>query len=235
LSPNLSVGADVAGLEIGADIDVGLDIGSTPKSIWTSKTADVAGWNLKARAEYSEEKYPYPDGKGVYLSLEANDKDESFFGWLSGDICKSGPQPLKFGGKKIFATDKGKFMVSPRYRFDEGRNPEGPDICLGYEPTDDTQVYLTASMIDQDVKIVHAVNGDNTVSAKASVGNGFLCAQLENTSDMGKSTLTLKKDYEVDMQLEQDGWTAGMKLEYPYHKSEPQVRFSKKFSVSTDI
>lgn len=234
LAPKLSVAGDVAGVELGVDVDVGLDVMAAPKSIWGQKSADVSGWTLKARAEYSEGKYNYPDtGKGVYLSVEANDEDKSIFGWVSGDICKSGVQPLKVGAKKIFATDKGKFMVQPRCRFYEGSTPEGPDICLGFEPSDDTQVYLTASMKDQNIKIVQAIE-DNTISVKASVNSGFLFAQVENKSDLGKSTVTVTKE-NLDLQLSQDGWTAGMKLAYPYHKSEPQVRFSKKFSMKADV
>jgi hypothetical protein len=232
------VTGEVAGVELGVDVDVGLDVPSAPKSIWTQKTVDVlsSGWKLKARAEYSEGKYEYPDEgkKGIYLSLEANDEDRTLFGWVSGDICKSGPQPLKIGGKKIFATDKGKFMVEPRVRFYEGSTPEGPDICLGYEPSENTRLYLTASTKDQNVKIVQSVTEDNTVSVKAGVKSGFQYAKLENESDLGKSTVTVTKD-DLDLQLSQDGWTAGMKLGYPYHKSEPQVRFSKKFSVRADV
>lgn len=235
LAPRLSLAGDVAGVEMGADVDVGLDVMSAPKSIWWQKSTDVSGWTLKARAEYSEGKYDYPEGgRGVYLSLEANDEDETFFGWISGDICKSGPQPLKVGGKKIFTSDKGKFMLEPRYRFYEGSTPKGPDICLGYEPSENTRVYLTASMKDQNVKVVQAVDEENTVSVKASVGSGFQYAKVENNSDLGKSTITVTKD-DLDLQLSQNGWTAGMKLGYPYHKSEPQVRFSKKFSIGADV
>lgn len=223
------------GIEVGASMDVGLDIMSAPKSLWAQKKLPVVdGWNLKARAEYSEGQ-TYRDGaQGVYVSLEANDDDRTCFGWASGDVSqKVGASPLKFGGKKIFATDKGKFMVEPRYRTYPGANPRGPDVCLGYEPNEDTQVYLTASKTDQNLKVVQAINDDNTLSVKAGTADGFLFAKLESSSDMGKSTITVSPG-DLDVELEQDGWKAGMRVPYPYHTSEPEVRFSKKFSVATN-
>ena len=237
------MGGDVGstGIQVGAEMDVGLDLMGAPKSVWAQKSLDVmdGAWNLKARAEYSEGKYDYnkdggSGGRGVYLSLEANDADRTWFGWASGDISPSGgPQPLKFGGKKILDTGKGKFMIEPRYRTYPGSNPQGPDVCLGYEPNDKTQMYLTACKEDQNVKLVQAINDDNTLSVKAGTAGGFLFAKLESSTDLGKSTITVSPS-DLDVELEQDGWKAGMRMAYPYHSSEPKVRFSKKFSVATN-
>ena len=124
------MGGDIgSGIEVGADVDVGLDVMGSAKSIWGRKSASVAGWNLKARAEYSEGKYDYGEEskRGVYLSLEANDEDETCFGWMSGDLSASGAKPLKIGAKKIFDTARGKFMVEPRCRFYSGTTDEGPE------------------------------------------------------------------------------------------------------------
>lgn len=237
MQPKLFLGGAVGdtGLQVGAELDVGLDLMGAPKSVWTEKSVDLmdGALHLKARAEYSEGKYDYKDGKGVYVSVEANGEDRTWFGWASGDIDPSGPQPLKFGGKKIFDTGKGKFMIEPRYRTYSGSNPQGPNVCLGYEPNDDTQVYLTACKEDQNVKLVQAINDDNTLSVKAGTAGGFLFAKLESSSDLGKSTITVSPA-DLDVELEQDGWKAGMQVAYPYHTSEPKVRFSKKFSVATN-
>ena len=236
LQPKLFLGGDVGntGIEVGAEMDVGLDVMSAPKSLWAQKSLNVLdGWSLKTRAEYTEGK-KYRDGApGVYLSLEASDADRTCFGWASGDVSKSGASPLKFGGKKIFDTNKGKFMIEPRYRTYPGSNPKGPNVCLGYEPNDDTQVYLTASKDDQNLKVVQAINDDNTLSLKGGTADGFLFAKLESSSDMGKSTITVSPS-DLDVELEQDGWKAGMRVPYPYHTSEPEVRFSKKFSVAAN-
>ena len=232
LAPKLSVGGDLSGIQVGADVDIGLNVLNSKKSIWGQKSLDVAGWTVKAKAEYSEGKYNYPDdsGRGVYLSVEANDEGKSSFAWVSGDVCASGVQPLKVGGKKIVSTPGGKFMVEPRYNFANN----GADVCLGYEreaDDSDTRVYLTVSKNDQNVKIVQTVNDDLTASVKVGTSSGFMYAKLQKKSSAGGSTVTLTSD-NLDLQLNQDGWTAGMSLPYPYWQSEPQVRFSKKFSLS---
>ena len=228
MAPKLSVAGDVSGIEVGADLDVGLDVLNSKKSVWGRKAFDVGGWTVKAKAEFSEGKYDYPDdsGRGVYMSVEANDEDESSFAWVSGDVCASGVQPLKIGGKKIVSTSGGKIMVEHRYNF----AGSGADVCLGYEKEgddSDTRVYVTLSGSDQNVKVIQTIDDETTASVKAGTASGFMYAKLQK----GSSAVTVTSD-KLDLQMSQDGWTAGMSVPYPYWDSEPQVRFSKKFSIS---
>lgn len=228
LSPTLSWKEEVGDVELGASIEVQPDILGAKKSLWANLARGIGGWTLKTRAEYSEGLYDYnTEGqRGVYLSMEANDEDESTFVWFAGNACTSGARPLKIGGKKVLTTDMGKIMVEPRYNFER----ELADACVGLE-MEDTRAYLTVSGKDQNLKVVHQINDSNKASIKAGTAHGFMYARLENKSELGDSTLTVSAD-EIDLQMSQDGWTAGLSVSAPFMEAEPRVRFNKKLSFS---
>ena len=218
------------------DVSAGEFAPDTPKSIWAQHHTDIGDWTLKSRAEYSERKYDYPDsGKGLYLSLEANDDEESTFVWASAGACLSEVRPLKLGGKKIMELDSGsKVMIEPRYNFESGA-----DVCLGFESDaeqHDTRAYLTLSGDDQNLKVVRKINDSNTASVKVGTAQGFMSASLttDHVGDMGSTKLTVKSD-SVDVELHKDGWMAGMNVRRPFLNSEPSIRFRKKFSISKEL
>jgi hypothetical protein len=192
----------------------------------------------RTHAEYSEGMYPYDSEgqRGVYLTVEAKNEDENTFAWASGDVSLApNAEVLKLGAKRIFTMDSGtKLMVEPRYNFGE----KGvPDVVLGVEKAhddeSDTRVYLTASQKDQNVMIQHTRDA-TTAAVKAGISDGFMRASLQQDFDnIGslKATLTSK---DVDLELAQDGWKAGVNvgLEGLSLESEPTVRFSKTLSFS---
>lgn len=193
----------------------------------------------RTHAELSEGKYDYdsPDKRGVFLAVEVKNEDEDTFAWFSGDLSFTPKaEALKLGAKRIFnLKDSGtKLMVEPRYNFGE----RIPDVVFGVEKEhddeSDTRVYLTASQQDQNVMIQHTRDAI-TASVKAGTSEGFMRATLKQTfEDIGsvQATLTSK---DVDLELKQNGWTAGVNLglEGLSLDSEPKVRFSKTISFSS--
>jgi hypothetical protein len=233
ITPKLAYKGSHSGVNVGASIDHDLS-----KTAFVEKKLDISGWNLRTHAEYSEGIYPYDSEgqRGVYLTVEAKNEDENTFAWASGDVSLSpNAELLKLGAKRVFNMDSGiKLMVEPRYNFEkEG----GPDVVLGVEKVhddeSDTRVYLTASQKDQNLMIQHSRDA-TTASIKAGISNGFMRASLkqdfENIGSL-KATLTSK---DVDLELSQDGWKAGVNvdLEGLSLESEPTVRFSKTLSFS---
>mmetsp|Transcript_14634 Transcript_14634/g.21582 ORF Transcript_14634/g.21582 Transcript_14634/m.21582 type:complete len:290 (-) Transcript_14634:19-888(-) len=246
-APRFSVGGTQGPFDYGATFDAtpATDLNDAkdailPKSVWAQGTAlDImdSGWSLKGRAEFTQghQHEGYPNGRGVYLTVEVKDDDYTAFGWCSGHVCLEEPVPraLKFGAKKVFDlpnTANQKVMVEPRYSFEEN----GPDLCLGYE-RDDTRAYLTVSRDDQNFKVVQKVkNTGNVISCKAG-RTGFVSASLTNDSDLGQTKLTVTKD-SVDVELKtEDGWLAGFHLDGMSLTSEPSVRFKKTFDIYPSI
>lgn len=240
-APRLSVDGSQGAFDYGASLDAPddwTDILTSPKSIWAQGTSlDVmdSGWSLKGRAEYTEGKYDYPNGRGVYLTVEAKDEDSTFFGWFSGHACaeEKKPSALKIGSKKLFDLNDGsssKIMVEPRYDFEDGL----PDLCLGYERDETLRAYLTVSPEDQNIKVIQSVNDYNTLSAKVGRRSGFVSASLHNYSDLGRTKITITRD-SADVELTtDDGWMAGFHLA-ERSTSEPLVRFRKTFDINPTI
>jgi len=229
LAPQISFEGDVQGVEYGVLMDA-TKLG-VPK-VWGQVNSEVAGWNLKTRAEYTEGEYDYSTegGKGVYLSLKGNNEEEDTFIWGSGAFSKNDALPLKAGAKKVFETDSGKFLIAPRYTFED----DTATVVLGYEKND-TSVFLSASQDAQDVKVTHKIDDDNTASIKFGAQNfpiGFQSATLENESGFGTTKVTLTSE-SADIELGKDGWVAG--LTATSLDSEPVVRFSKKIAFSANI
>merc|ERR1719491_1541282 len=132
--------------------------------------------------------------------------------------------------KKVFETDSGKFLIAPRYTFED----DTATVVLGYEKND-TSVFLSASQDAQDVKVTHKIDDDNTASIKFGAQNfpiGFQSATLENESGFGTTKVTLTSE-SADIELGKDGWVAG--LTATSLDSEPVVRFSKKIAFSANI
>uniref|UniRef100_A0A7S0GJD3 Uncharacterized protein n=1 Tax=Proboscia inermis TaxID=420281 RepID=A0A7S0GJD3_9STRA len=223
LAPQISFEGDIQGVEYGASMDV-----TKPgvPSLWGQIKSEVSGWNVKTRAQYSEGEYDYSTGKGAYVTVEGTNEEDDTFVWGSGTVSTDGASPLKVGAKKIFDTENGKFMVAPRFAFKE----EKATVVLGYEK-DDTKVFVTATQDDQDVKISHKIDDDNTASIKAG-RKGFISAALENESEFGTAKVTVTSD-DVDIELKKDGWVAGVTASSL--DSEPDVRFSKKIAFSANI
>ena len=219
VTPVLKLSGEKDDLEYGVSVDLASD--GLPKSIWGQKSTSSKGWNLKTRAEYTEGKYDF-DGEdsGAYLTVQGNDDDEETFLWGSATVSTGNVKGLKAGMKKIINKDAGKFMVAPRYNFDDA----SAQIVLGYEK-DDTDAYLTLSGDDQDVKIVQTLDDANSASLKIG-SSGFISATVTNESDMGTTTVTLTPD-ELDVEVNNDGWVAGVTCDKDLGSAAPTVRFSK--------
>merc|ERR1712238_195030 len=71
-----------------------------------------------------------------------------------------------------------------------------------HSTTDKKGVYVTASLEDQDVKIMHKIDEDNTASIKAG-RSGFISASLENKGEFGSTTVTVTSD-DVDIEVQKD-------------------------------
>merc|ERR1712161_9718 len=126
--------------------------------------------------------------------------------------------------KGVYVTaEDAKFMISPRYGFESN----SAKVVLGIEK-DETKVYVTASLEDQDVKIMHKIDEDNTASIKAG-RSGFISASLENKGEFGSTTGTVTSD-DVDIEVQKDGWVAGISASKPFTDAQPAVRFSKKIA-----
>jgi len=226
LAPQITFEGDVEGVEYGASMDV-TKLG-VPK-VWGQLNSEVSGWNLKTRAEYTEGEYDYgAEGrKGVYVTVKGNNEEKDTFIWGSVAISTDNATPLKVGAKKVFETDNGKFMVAPRYEFEDST----ATVVLGYEKND-TSVFLSASQDSQDVKVTHKIDDENTASIKGG-STGFLSASLENESEFGTTKVTLSPD-SADVELEKDGWMAGFSSALSLD-AEPSVRFRKKIAFSANI
>lgn len=219
VTPVLNLSGEGSGIEYGVSVDLASD--GLPKSIWGQKSSSSNGWNLKTRAELTQGKYDF-DGEdsGAYVTVQGNDDDEETYLWGSAIVSTGNVKGLKVGMKKIIAKDGGKFMVAPRYNFDDS----SAQIVLGFEK-DDTNAYLTLSEDDQDVKIEQTI--DETYSATLKVGkSGFIAATVTNESNLGSTTVTLTPD-ELDVEVNNDGWVAGVTCDKDLGAAEPIVRFSK--------
>lgn len=215
---NFSGEAD--GVEYGGSVDLASD--GLPRSIWGQTSSSVGGWNLKTRAEVSHMKYDY-DGEsdGVYVTVQGNDEAEETFAWGSGIVDKAGATPLKAGVKKVMDTDAGKIMVAPRYNFGTSTSA----VVVGYE-NDDTRAYLTVEEGgEKNLLVEQKIDDDNSATIKAGL-SGLIAATLTNESDLGSTTVTLTSD-ELDVEINKDGWVAGITTSKNLADAEPTVRFSK--------
>jgi len=219
VQPVIGMSGEGSGIEYGASVDLASD--GVPKSIWGQKTASSGGWDLKTRVELSQGKYPYAGGTGAYVSLEAEDDDKETFLWSSGIVSKGdGVQSLKVGAKKIFNTDAGKIMIAPRHNFET----EATKVVLGVEK-DNTDAYLTLSGDKKDLLVKQRIDDSNSASLKVGCG-GFISASVTRESDLGSTKLTLTPD-ELDVEISNDGWVAGVSCDKNLAAAEPTVRFSK--------
>jgi len=62
--------------------------------------------------------------------------------------------------------------------------------------------------------------------------SGFISATLTNESDLGSTTVTLTQD-EVDVEIKNDGWVAGITSDKDLSVAKPTVRFSKSLSFGS--
>jgi hypothetical protein len=223
VQPVVTLSGEGDGIEYGASVDLASD--SMPKSVWGKTSASSGGWNLNTRAELSQGMYDF-DGadSGVYVALEANDDDEKTFLWASAAVSAGdGVQGLRAGAKKVVDTDAGKFMVSPRYDFEDSSTA----IVLGYEK-DDTNAYVTSSEGKTDLLVKQKI--DDTYSTSLKVGNaGFITGTLTKQGDSGSTKVTVTSD-ELDLEIESDGWVAGVSCDKNLANAKPSVRFSKSLS-----
>uniref|UniRef100_A0A7S0Y752 Uncharacterized protein n=1 Tax=Pseudo-nitzschia delicatissima TaxID=44447 RepID=A0A7S0Y752_9STRA len=220
VSPIVSLSGEGGGIEYGATVDLASD--GMPKSVWGVKSASSGGWNLKTRAEFTQGKYNFAgDDSGAYVTLEANDDAKETFLWSSATISKGdGIRSLKAGAKKIVDTDAGKFMIAPRHNFETSST----EVVLGYEK-DDTDVYLTINDDAKDILVKQTI--DDTYSATLKAGpSGFLAASVTSETDLGSTKLTLTPD-DIDVEIKNDGWVAGISCDKNLASAEPTVRFSK--------
>jgi len=210
------------------DVDYGGSVGfasdGLPKSIWGQTTADLGsiGWSVLARAEVSQGKYDFADGEdsGAYLTVEGINEENDTFVWGSGAISKGSAAPLKAGAKKVITLDQGKVLFAPRYNFEK----EEARIVLGFEK-DDTKAYLTLSQDEKNMLVEHKINDNNSATYKTGT-DGFISASMQNESDLGNTKLTYTGD-KLDIEIENDGWVAGISSSTPLKGSEPSVWFSK--------
>ena len=217
----VTMSGEADGVEYGISVD--LDSDNLPKSIWGQKRSSLGGWNLKTRAEMTQGKYDFNgEDTGVYVTVQGDDENEETFVWGSGAVSTGSVQKLKIGGKKIIATDGGKFMIAPRYNFEKSVGK----VVLGFEK-DGTDAYLTISEDDKDLLVEQKIDESNSAALKAGT-SGFIAATLTNESELGSTTVTLTPD-EVDIEVKNDGWVVGITSDKNLANAEPTVRFSKSF------
>jgi hypothetical protein len=203
-----------------------VDASTGGKSFWGEKSSSAGGWNLKTRVELSQGEYDFADGDdaGAYVTVTGNSDDEETYVWGSGAVSKKGvSSPLKVGAKKILSSDNGKFLVAPRYDFEDKK----AEVVLGFEK-DDTKAYLTVSEDSKDLLVQHKVDGGSNVSVKVA-DTGFVSASVDSDTDLGRATVTLTPDG-LDASVTKDGWTALVETSHPILNSEPTVRFTKSLS-----
>jgi len=221
VAPVMTLSGESDGVEYGASID--LDSDSFPKSIWGQKSSSSDGWNLKTRVELSQGKYDFNgEGTGAYVSVQGNNEDEDTYVWGSAAISTGAAEALKVGAKKIIATNGGKLMIGPRYNFEKSSGK----VVVGFEK-DDTDAYLTISDGDNDLLVEQKIDDSNSATLKAGT-SGFIAATWTNESELGSTTVTLTSD-ELDIEIEKDGYVAGIKGNRNFEAAEPTVRFSKSF------
>mmetsp|Transcript_11619 Transcript_11619/g.33444 ORF Transcript_11619/g.33444 Transcript_11619/m.33444 type:complete len:268 (+) Transcript_11619:109-912(+) len=224
LNPSLSFAGESDGVEYGGSVDLSSD--SLPKSIWGQTKASVSGWNIKTRAEVSNGKYDF-GGKntGAYITVEGD--SENTYLWGSGVVSKGDFHAMKFGGKTVMETKKGKFMVAPRVDYgvtnDDKIGITDHAICYGFEK-EDTQAYYTVEPSGANLLVKQKFNDANSGTVKADKNDGFVAATWTNQNDLGSTTLTLTKN-DVDIQISNDGWVMGVKTSRKLDSSK--VRFSK--------
>jgi flagellar basal body rod protein FlgF len=221
VAPVVSLSGETDGVEYGLSVDLNSD--NLPKSIWGQKKSSSGGWNLKTRAEMTQGKYDF-NGKdsGVYITVQADDSTEETYVWGSAAISTGLVEKLKIGAKKIIDTNGGKLMVAPRYNFEKASGK----VVLGFEK-EDTDAYLTISNDDKDLLVNQKIDDSNSATFKAGT-SGFIAATLTNESELGSTTVTLTSD-EVDVEIQNDGWVAGIKSDRNLGNAKPTVRFSKSF------
>jgi len=227
VAPTVNIEGESGGIEFGGSVDLGSD--SLPKSIWGQKTTDLgSGWGLKARAEISQGLYDFPmeEDTGAYVALEGSNEEENAYVWGSGHVSKKKfISPLRVGAKKVITVDAGKLLISPRYDFAE----EEAKVVVGFEK-DDTKAYATLSLEEKNLLVTHQINDDNSASVKAGT-DGLISASLQNDSDLGSTTVTYTPG-EVDIEIKNDGWVAGISSSTAnFLDSEPVVRFSKTITI----
>lgn len=220
VNPVVSLSGEGGGIEYGATVDLASD--GMPKSVWGQTTTCSGGWGLKTRVELTQGKYDFAGGDaGAYVTLQANDDDEETYLWSSAAVSQgNGVRSLKAGGKKILSTSVGKFMVAPRHDFETSST----QVVLGYEK-DDTSAYLTVSEDDKDLLVNQKIDDTYSASLKAGAG-GFISASVTGDTDMGSTKLTVTPD-DLDVEISNDGWVAGINCDKNLASAEPTVRFSK--------
>jgi len=225
VAPVVKLSGESNDIEYGASIDLASD--GLPKSIWGQKSSSSGGWNIKTRVEVSQGKYDF-DGadSGAYVTVQANDEDEETYVWGSGSVSNGDVQSLKAGAKKIITLDEGKFMVAPRHNF----KTSATEVVLGFEK-EDTSAYFTVSEDDKVLLVEQKIDDSNSAKLKAGA-SGFISATLTNESDLGSTTVTLTQD-EVDVEIKNDGWVAGITSDKDLSVAKPTVRFSKSLSFGS--
>lgn len=220
VNPVISLSGEGSGVEYGASVDLASD--GMPKSVWGQTTTSSGGWGLKTRVELTQGKYDFSGGdSGAYVTLQANDDDEETFVWSSAAISQGdGVRSLKAGAKKIIATDAGKILVAPRHNFETSSTK----VVLGFEK-DDTSAYLTVSGDEKDLLVHQKIDDSTSASIKAGAG-GLIAASVTKEGDMGSTKVTLTPD-ELDVEISNDGWVAGISCDKNLASAEPTVRFSK--------
>jgi len=224
MEPVVNFSGESNGIEYGGSLDLASE--GIPKSIWGQKSTSVGGWNLKTRATLSQGLYDFgEEDSGAYVTVQGTDEDEETFVWGAGTVSKGDVSALKIGAKKLIklTDDGGKFMVAPRYSF----STRTAKVVLGFEK-DDTSAYLTVSEDDKNLLLAQKLDDNNSATFKVGTA-GFISASVTNESDLGSTTATLTPD-EVDVEMKNDGWVAGIRSSKSLADAEPTVRFSKTIS-----
>jgi hypothetical protein len=196
-----------------------------PKSIWGSKTISVgSGWNLRSKVEVSQGMYDFPaeEDSGAYVSVQADNDDNDTFVWAAASISKADVSPLRAGAKKIIEAGEGKILISTSHDFKE----EQTTIVAGFEK-DDTQAYLSV-VGEKNLLVKHKINDENSISIKTGL-DGLILASVQNDSDLGSTTVTYTPE-EMDVEIKNNGWKAGISSFMPLTSGQPTVRFSKSIS-----
>jgi hypothetical protein len=200
------------------------DLASLPRNVWGKASTNVAGWGVSARAEVDAQKR-----RSANIELDADNKDVD----LSLRMVASAGGD--FSVRRIEATkgldvNGARVTINPRYNVEN----ETPDVVIGYR-NDQTNVELTASAANQEVKIGHQIKDNTNIKLTASAANqeltisqqindnnrvaptvsrnGDISVQWERSlGDDNSLTTTLKPNDSIDFEWKDAAWTANVNM-----------------------
>lgn len=178
------------------------DIASLPRNVWGKASTDVAGWGVSARAQVDAQ-----DLSSADLTVDANNEDND----LSVRMMASAGN-RQFNVRSVEAT-KGLDMagarvtVTPRFNLEDDTR----DVVVNYD-SGDSNVRLTASADNQEVRFSQQIDADNRVAPTIN-SNGDISVEYERRlSDDSSLMATLRPNDSLDVEWRDAAWTANVNM-----------------------